>query len=110
MDASLWFYSKDAYASQPRPYLKVTYTPPENVGAGAEIYLENGWNLVCFPVVNENTKPENVFAGLVYGVDYVLKYWVAPGGPYRTQFPDQVLENDRGYWVSIKRDYTVTVP
>ena len=25
-DASVWFYSKDAFAGQPRPYLKVTYT------------------------------------------------------------------------------------
>ena len=30
-DASLWFYSKDAYADEPLPYLRVVYTSAENI-------------------------------------------------------------------------------
>jgi len=81
-------------------------TPPSSRG----IYLENGWNLVSFPVVNENTTPNNVFTGLTYYADYYIYYWNAPGGPYGLQGPDQVLEDDLGYWVWIDRDNVVTVP
>ena len=78
--------------------------------ASREIHLLAGWNMVSFPVTNENTTPNNVFPGLTYLTDYRLLYWVAAGGPYITLHPDQVLEDNRGYWVWINQEYTVTVP
>jgi len=78
--------------------------------ASENVYLENGWNLVCFTVTNENTTPNNLFPGLTYLTDYRLQYWVAPGGPFKTMPPNQVLEDNRGDWVWIDRKYTVTVP
>jgi len=65
---------------------------------------------VSFPVVNENTTPNKIFAPLEYGLDYIMYYWSASGGPYREPFPNQPLEDNRGYWVWINQDWTVTVP
>ncbi|KUO41406.1 MAG: hypothetical protein AVW06_04445 [Hadesarchaea archaeon DG-33-1] len=81
-------------------------TPP----GSRNVYLENGWNLVSFPVVNGSTTPNNVFTGLNYYTDYYLFWYLAPGGPYQLQGPTQVLRDDRAYWVWINRDNMVTVP
>ncbi len=75
---------------------------PEN----RTIYLVAGWNLVHFPLTNENTTPDNLFAGLTY----TMRYWDAPGGPYRAPFPDQPVKVGVGYWVKLDQDVTVTVP
>ena len=75
-----------------------------------EIHLVAGWNLVSFPIANENTTPNNVFTGLNYYTDYYIYYWSAPGGPYGLQGPDQVLEDNLGYCVWINQNKTVTVP
>jgi len=81
-------------------------TPPDN----REIHLVAGWNLVSFPVVNENTTPNNIFPGLSYYTDYYLYWYLAPGGPYQLQGPDEVLKDNLGYWAWINRDNMVTVP
>jgi hypothetical protein len=73
------------------------------------IHLVAGWNLVGFPVVDNITTPNNIFA-LIYYRNYVMYYWTAPGGPYNVQDPDAVLKDNTGYWVWIDRDWTVTVP
>lgn len=78
--------------------------------ASRDIHLLSGWNLVSFPAVDENTTPNNIFTGLNYYTDYYLYYWIAPGGPYEMQGPDQVFENHLGYWVWIDRNNVVTVP
>jgi hypothetical protein len=70
------------------------------------IYLAAGWNLVGFPVTSENTTPDNLFAGL----SYTMYYWTAPGGPYSAPNKDKPVEDNRGYWVKIDTDYSVTIP
>jgi hypothetical protein len=75
-----------------------------------DIHLVAGWNLVCFPVVNENTTPNHIFTGLTYFDNYYLYYWKPPYSGYGTQGPDQLLKDNTGYWVWIDQDKTVTVP
>jgi len=72
--------------------------------------MKAGWNMVCFPVTNANTTPNNLFPGLTYLDNYRLIYWQAPGGPYKTQPEMGQLIDNTGYWVWINRDYTVTCP
>ena len=81
-------------------------TPP----GSCNIYLENGWNLVSFQVVNGSTTPNNIFTGLNYYTDYYLLWYLAPGGPYQLQGPNEVLRDDRAYWVWINQYKTVIVP
>jgi parallel beta-helix repeat protein len=73
-------------------------------------HLVTGWNLLSFPVVEENTTPNNVFSGLNYWDNYVVFRFHPPGGPYEYQAPDEVLSDNMGYWVWIDQDWTVTVP
>jgi len=65
-----------------------------------------GWNLVCFPWTSENTTPAKLFAGTTY----TIGYWTAPYGPYIIPNNNQPVEDNRGYWVKVDRDWTVTVP
>ena len=74
------------------------------------LHLVTGWNLVSFPVVNENTTPNNVFTGLTYLENYVIYGWTAPNGPYALQGEYQVFKDNLGYWVWINTSKTVTVP
>jgi hypothetical protein len=74
-----------------------------------DVHFVTGWTLVGFPVVDASTTPNNIFTGLTYLTDYVFYKWTAPTGPYVIQGANEVLENDRGYWVSINTDKTVTV-
>jgi hypothetical protein len=78
--------------------------------ASENMHLTRGWNLVHFPVVNENTTPDKIFAPLKYNTDYIMYYWNAPGGPYSEPSPNQPIEDNRAYWVWINQDKTVTVP
>jgi outer membrane protein assembly factor BamB len=75
-----------------------------------DIHLVRGWNLVGFPVTNRITTPNNIFIGLNYPTDYIIYYWNAPYGPYSEQGTDQPLKDNRGYWVWVNQDKTVTVP
>jgi hypothetical protein len=78
--------------------------------ATRDINLITGWNLVGFPITNENTTPNKIFPGLVYFTDYFMYHWAAPGGPYVLMDPSEKFENFLGYWMWINRDMTVTVP
>jgi len=78
--------------------------------ASENVYLENGWNLVCFPVTDNTTTPNNLFPDLTYLENYRIIYWQAPGGPYKTQPEGSVLLDNTGYWVWIDRYYAITVP
>jgi len=87
--------------------VRTSGTPPPSRD---NVHLVAGWNLVSFPVTNENTTPNNVFTGLNYYENYYIYYYIPPGGPYGLQGPDQVFEDNLGYWVWIDRDNVVTVP
>jgi hypothetical protein len=71
--------------------------------------IGQGWNMVSFPVVTENTTPDNVFAPLTYYDNYYIYYWATPG-PYVTLGPHEVFKENVGYWVWIDQDKTVSVP
>lgn len=88
----------------------ITIAPSGMLWASRDIELVAGWNLVGFPVTNENTTPNRVFTGLNYYDNYYIYYWNAVGGPYIIQGPDQTFELGKGYWVYIDQDKTVTVP
>ena len=75
--------------------------------ASTEIKLVTGWNLVGFTAVGATDNPDNLFPGLTYLENFRLIYWVAPGGPYKTQPEGQVLIDNTGYWVWIDENYTV---
>jgi hypothetical protein len=94
----LWVKEDQAY--------KTTGVEP----ATRDISMIIGWNLVGFPITNENTTPNNIFTGLTYYTDYYIYHWTAPGGPYGLQGPDEKFENYLGYWVYINQDKIVTVP
>jgi hypothetical protein len=78
--------------------------------ASENIHLVRGWNLVSFPVINENMTPDKIFAPLVYNTDYIMYYWTAPYGPYNEPSPSRPLEDNRAYWVWVNQDKTVIVP
>jgi len=63
MDASVWFYSKDAYPSEPLPYLMVTYTLPENyavrVSVDPDYRSGSPGNTLDYTVTVTNTGIEN---------------------------------------------------
>ena len=70
------------------------------------IDLIAGWNLVSFPVTNENTTPDNSFAGQTY---YIWK-WDAIAKKYISPSSTAAVELGVGYWIWIGYDQTVTVP
>jgi oxalate decarboxylase/phosphoglucose isomerase-like protein (cupin superfamily) len=76
--------------------------------AESTINLVAGWNLVCFPLTSDSATPDNAFTGLTYYTDYYIYYWSAPSGPYVLQGPDEVLNDNIGYWVWIKENKAVT--
>ena len=65
-----------------------------------------GWNLVSFPNTSASTTPANLFAGTTFG----MYYWNAPFGPYKAPDKTKPVEDNRGYWVKLNQDKTVTVP
>ena len=65
-----------------------------------------GWNLVSFPNTSANMTPDKLFAGTTF----TMYYWTAPDGPYNEPNKDQPVEDNRGYWVKVDSDKTVTVP
>jgi hypothetical protein len=95
-----YFCSKEAASRH--PYLEIIYT------MGAEVNLVSGWNLVCFTAVGASDTPKNMFSPLNYYTDYIIYYWLAPGGPYQIQDPDTVFKDNIGYWVYINTAKTVT--
>jgi uncharacterized membrane protein len=69
------------------------------------IYLVAGWNLVHFPLTNENTTPNKLFAGTTF----TMYYWDAPLGPYIEPNKDQSVKLGVGYWVYVDRDYITAI-
>jgi len=70
------------------------------------INLKNGWNLVGFPVTNENTTPDNLFPGQTY---YMWR-WDAVNKKYVSPSSTAPVELGVGYWIWVGYDQTVTVP
>lgn len=71
------------------------------------IYLVAGWNLVGFPIADNITTPNKIFAPLNYITDYTVYWWEAPGGPFHLQGADEVIKDNLGYWISINTNKTV---
>ena len=67
-----------------------------------------GWNLISFWQVSENDTPNNIFA--VHPILHTMYYWDAPYGPYIEPPNNQPVEDNRGYWVHVDENTTVTVP
>jgi uncharacterized membrane protein len=86
---------------------KTVTTTGEHPGS-RDTKLTAGWNLVGFPATNENTTPNKIFIGPSYFTDYYLYYWTAPNGPYILVGQNDGLKDNRGYWVWINQDLTVT--
>ena len=70
------------------------------------INLVAGWNLVGFPVTNENTTPDNIFAGQTYNI----WKWNAENNKYVSPPSDQPVELGVGYWIWVEKEMTITVP
>jgi hypothetical protein len=68
--------------------------------------LKNGWNLVGFPVTNENTTPDNLFPGQTY---YIWR-WDAVNKKYVSPQSTAPFELGVGYWIWVDHDQTVNVP
>jgi len=78
-------------------------------GVPVDTYSENlinGWNLVGFPVTNENTTPANLFTGQTY---YIWR-WDAANKKYVNPPSGDPVELGVGYWIWVGYDQTVTVP
>lgn len=86
--------------------VRTVYTGP----IPRNVYLVDGWNLIGFPLTYNTTTPNTHFAPLSYYTDYIIFYFTAPSGPYNLIGPTDVLEDNRGYWVWIDTNKTVTVP
>jgi uncharacterized membrane protein len=86
--------------------IKTSGIPPDN----RDIYLLTGWNIVHFPVVDNNTTPKNILAGLTYPTDYIIYWWDAPIGPYVIQGVNQVFQDNLGYWIYLDQNRMITVP
>jgi hypothetical protein len=67
--------------------------------------LVTGWNLVGFPLENENTTPINMFGSNLK----TMKYWTAPGGPYRDANYSAPVQDNLGYWVQLKDNENVAL-
>jgi hypothetical protein len=70
------------------------------------IDLVAGWNLVGFPVTNENTTPENLFPSQTY---YIWK-WDAVNKKYVSPLPIAPVELRVGYWIWVDHDQTENIP
>jgi hypothetical protein len=70
------------------------------------MYFVAGWNLVSFPNTSASTTPDNLFAGTTY----TMYYWTAPNGPYIEAPKTLPVEDNRGYWVKLNENYSVTIP
>jgi len=68
------------------------------------IYLVAGWNLVSFPLTSENTTPNKLFAGTTF----TMYQWAAPYGPYSIPNKNLPVDDNRGYWVKVNEDTTIT--
>jgi len=67
-------------------------------------YFVAGWNLVNFPLTSANTTPSKLFAGTTY----TMYYWASGG--YALQPKLQSVQDNRGYWVKVNENYSVTIP
>jgi hypothetical protein len=76
--------------------------PPEN----RTLYLVTGWNLVHFPLTSASTTPTNLFGSNLM----TMKYWTAPGGPYKDAPYTSAVVPGVGYWVQLKQDENLAVP
>jgi hypothetical protein len=47
---------------------------------------------------------------MTYYTDYYLYWYLAPFGPYELLGPNDLLQENLGYWVWVVTDKTVTVP
>jgi parallel beta-helix repeat protein len=70
------------------------------------LYLVAGWNLVHFPLTSASTTPINMFGNNLK----TMKYWTAPGGPYKDANYSAPVVPGVGYWIQLKNDENVTVP
>jgi hypothetical protein len=39
-----------------------------------------------------------------------MYYWTAPGGPYSEPNKNLPVQDNRGYWVKVSENVTVTIP
>jgi len=80
------------------------YTLPPTLEEQISLHLLAGWNLVGFPLEDENATPANLFAGKTY----TMYYWNAPFGPYKSPPATKPVEDNRGYWVKVNENTTIT--
>jgi len=59
---------------------------------------------VNFPLTSENTTPNNLFSG----ISYTMYYWT--GGGYSIPNKYLPVDDNRGYWVKVNENKTLTVP
>jgi hypothetical protein len=71
--------------------------------------LVTGWNLVGFPVDNENTTPASIFPGLIYPDNYTVYWWNAPSGPYQIHGQTTPFNDNTGYWIYLNTPMTVII-
>jgi parallel beta-helix repeat protein len=74
--------------------------------ANRTLYLVAGWNLVHFPLTSASTTPTNLFGSNLK----TMKYWTAPGGPYRDANYSAPVVPGLGYWVQLKENQNITIP
>jgi hypothetical protein len=66
------------------------------------LQLLAGWNLVGFPLENENATPSNLFAGTTY----TMYYWASGG--YAIPPKKSPVQDNLGYWVNVDENTTIT--
>jgi len=90
--------------------ITITYSgirSSDNPGGSVKtMYFVAGWNLVSFPRTSANTTPNNLFAGTTF----TMYQWAAPYGPYSGPNKNLPVEDNRGYWIHVGENTTVTVP
>jgi parallel beta-helix repeat protein len=120
------------WSAENKKYVSPSPTAPVEIGVGYWIWvdhnqtlttsgvpvstysenLKNGWNLVSFPVTNENTTPDKLFTGQTYYIwrwDAVNKKYVSPS-PYVPVELAVGYQISVGYWIWVDHDQTVNVP
>jgi parallel beta-helix repeat protein len=80
-----------------------TFIVVEPLGS-ATLELVAGWNLVGFPVTNENTTPDNLFFDQTY---YIWK-WDADNKKYVSPHSSAPVEFGVGYWIWVDHNQTLT--